>query len=47
MFEIKKSTLSCITAAMLTLSLTGCSSIFGENDRVVHINSVPKGAKSQ
>ena len=27
------------------LSLTGCSTIFGENDRIVNINSAPKGAK--
>ena len=27
------------------LSLAGCSSMFGDNNRVVHINSQPKGAK--
>lgn len=33
-----------ITSAAL-FSLTGCSTIFGDNDRVVHINSTPKGSK--
>jgi hypothetical protein len=27
------------------LSLTGCSTIFGENNRIVNIHSAPKGAK--
>lgn len=35
---------AALTSAML-LSLTACASIFGDNNRVVHINSTPKDAK--
>lgn len=27
------------------LGLTGCSTMFGDNDRLVHVNSEPKGAQ--
>lgn len=40
---MKSSILSLLSSAVL-LSLTACSTIFGENDRVVHINSAPKNA---
>lgn len=36
---------SFATTGILAVMLTGCSSMFGDNDRVVHINSTPKGAK--
>lgn len=32
-------------SVLVTLGLTGCSTIFGDNNRVVHIDSAPKGAK--
>jgi len=34
-----------ILSIFATLGLTGCSTIFGDNNRVVHIDSAPKGAK--
>ena len=36
---------SLLIASTLFISLTGCSTIFGDKDRVVHIDSAPKGAK--
>ncbi|MCD8524448.1 MAG: hypothetical protein LRY67_01395 [Gammaproteobacteria bacterium] len=41
---LKKTTIACIASFGL-IALTGCSSIFGDNNRVVHIDSEPKGAK--
>lgn len=40
-----KNTAALFVGGTLLLSLTGCSTIFGDNNRVVHIDSVPKGAK--
>ena len=34
-----------ILSMIAMLELTGCSTIFGDNQRVVHIDSAPKGAK--
>lgn len=45
MATLKAKYLTLATAGMLTLSLTGCASIFGDNNRVVHIDSAPKDAK--
>jgi len=39
-----KTTIACLLS-LGVLSLSGCSSMFGDNNRVVHINSQPKGAK--
>lgn len=41
---IKKTTIACVMT-LGVLSLSGCSSMFGDNNRVVHIDSQPKGAK--
>lgn len=41
----KKMFVPLIMASFFSLSLTGCSSMFGDNQRVVKINSAPKGAK--
>lgn len=38
-----KKTLAMLSI-LVTLELTGCSTIFGDNNRVVHIDSTPKGA---
>lgn len=42
---IKQTTASFLVTSFFVLSLTGCSSMFGDNQRVVKINSAPKGAK--
>lgn len=39
-----KKTLTLLSMLAM-LELTGCSTIFGDNQRVVHIDSAPKGAK--
>lgn len=39
-----KTTIACLLS-LGVLSLSGCSSMFGDNNRVVHIDSQPKGAK--
>lgn len=36
--------LPVISSLFLAVSLSGCSSLFGDNDRTVTINAVPKGA---
>lgn len=41
---IRNTTVACMLS-MGILSLTGCSSLLGNNNRVVHIDSQPKGAK--
>ena len=33
-----------VCASVSLLSMTACSTIFGDNDRVVHLNSTPKEA---
>ncbi len=40
-----KSHMAFIVAGVMLLSLTSCSTIFGDNNRVVHINSKPDNAK--
>jgi len=44
MKDVKKTAIACV-ATLGLLSLGGCSSMFGDNNRVVHIDSHPKGAK--
>lgn len=44
MKHIKKISMICLAACAL-LSLNACSSMFGDNNRVVHIDSQPKDAK--
>ena len=39
-----KTTIACVVSFGL-LVLTGCSSMFGDNQRIVHVDSQPKGAK--
>lgn len=39
---MKKSLMVSVIASMF--GLTGCSTMFGDNDRLVHVNSMPKGA---
>ena len=41
----KKMFVPFVMTSVLLLSLTGCSSMFGDNQRVVKIDSAPKGAK--
>ena len=36
---------SVLMISTFMFTLTSCSTIFGDHDRVVHINSAPKGAK--
>ncbi len=45
MKPIKQMVGPILVTSFLALSLTGCSSMFGDNQRVVKINSAPKGAK--
>ena len=42
---IYKDVIPLFITSVLLLSLTGCSSMFGDNNRVVKIDSAPKGAK--
>lgn len=41
---MKKQMMTVALTALL-MGLTGCSTMFGDNDRLVHVNSVPKGAQ--
>lgn len=41
---VNRTAIACVLSLGL-LSLNGCSSMFGDNNRVVHIDSQPKGAK--
>jgi len=37
--------LSLISTVILAFALTGCATLFGENDRTVAVNSTPQGAE--
>ncbi len=42
--QFKQYVLASVLAGIL-LSTTGCSTMFGDNNRLVNVNSAPKGAK--
>lgn len=45
MKQVKQIFVPFLMTSILALSLSGCSSMFGDNNRVVKIDSAPKGAK--
>lgn len=45
MKQVKQIFVPLLMMSIFALSLSGCSSMFGDNNRVVKIDSAPKGAK--